>query len=220
MRLCFGEYVFDSATRQVLREGDPLPLSPKAFQLLEALLEARPRVLPRSALQDLLWPRTFVSETSLPRLVSELRKALGDDPSQPRFVRTVHGFGYAFSGQAAEEGAPAEPLMMTSRRSNCRLLVAGGDVPLAEGENLVGRGLECTVRVLSPGVSRRHARVVVSEGGATLEDLGSKNGTYLHGRQLVAPVELADGDEIAMGAAVFVFRGPAALASTKTTSRR
>jgi TolB-like protein/cytochrome c-type biogenesis protein CcmH/NrfG len=63
--------------------------------------------LSKSEIHERLWPQTFVSEATLASVVSELRAALGDDPKTPRFVRTVHGHGYAFSGSAAEEEAPA-----------------------------------------------------------------------------------------------------------------
>jgi len=63
------------------------------------LLAARPRVLSREVLHETLWPETFVSDTSLARLVSEVRKAIGDEPHEAKFVRTAHGYGYAFSGE-------------------------------------------------------------------------------------------------------------------------
>jgi DNA-binding winged helix-turn-helix (wHTH) protein len=218
MSLRFGDCFFDRDTRQVSRDGRALALSPKAFQLLQVLLERRPRALSQAELHELIWPGTFVSPTSLPRLVSEIRKAIGDDPSDPHFVRTVHGYGYAFSGPVEGEGAFTEPA--PGRPAACHLVLAGQEVPLAEGENLIGRGVDCAVRILSPRVSRRHARLVVTEGSATLEDLGSKNGTYLRGRRLDAVAPLVDGDEIAMGTALLIFRGPVAFESTQTTSRQ
>ena len=54
-------------------------------------------------------------------------------------------------------------------------------MPLAEGENIIGRGVDASVWIDAPGISRHHARIVVREGTATLEDLGSKNGTYVAG---------------------------------------
>src|SRR5262245_10361523 len=95
MRLAFGDFVFDSDTRELLRGGDRVTLSPKAFQLLEVLIENRPRALSKSVLHDRLWPNTFVVEANLSNLVGEIRHALGEDSRTPRFVRTVHRFGYA-----------------------------------------------------------------------------------------------------------------------------
>jgi DNA-binding winged helix-turn-helix (wHTH) protein len=76
-------------------------LEPKAFRLLELLLAARPKALSKRDLQDELWPKTYVSERSLARLVANLRIAIGDRATEPRFIRTVHGFGYAFCGDVS-----------------------------------------------------------------------------------------------------------------------
>src|SRR4029453_4319649 len=96
MHLAFGDFVFDSDTRELLRGSDRVTLSPKAFQLLEALIENRPRALSKSVLHDRLWANTFVVDANLSNLVGEIRHALGEDSRTPRFVRTVHRFGYAF----------------------------------------------------------------------------------------------------------------------------
>src|SRR5215831_3583392 len=92
----FGDFVLDSESRQLLRACEPRHVSPKAFQLLEVLVSSRPRVWSKRELQDLLWPDTTVVEANLPNLVAEVRAALEDDPQQPRYVRTVHRYGYGF----------------------------------------------------------------------------------------------------------------------------
>ena len=198
-RFRFGEFVFDGGTRQLLERGQPLSLSPKAFDLLGALLASRPRVVSGKDLLAFLWPDTFVVRTSVARLVNEVRQALGDDPRQPLFVRTVHRFGYAFAGEAVAEDAPAPPA------SGCRLLWGPLSIPLAPGENLVGRGPEAAVSIPSGKVSRRHARILVAGTRAVLEDLRSRNGTFIGKRRVDAPTTLADGDEITIGPAVLVF---------------
>ena len=96
MQLQFGECVFDSDSRRLTRGAEPVHLEPKAFELLELLLERRPAAVAKAGIHDRLWPRTFVSESSLTTLVAQLRKALGDGPKKPRWIRTVHGYGYAF----------------------------------------------------------------------------------------------------------------------------
>src|SRR5262245_59427439 len=116
MRLAFGDCVFDTGSRELLRGGARQELSPKAFQFLELLLEARPRVLTKQELQDRLWPDAFVSESSLPRLAAEARAAIGDDAREGRLLRTVHRYGYAFSGEATVSEARPPAL------SVCRLL--------------------------------------------------------------------------------------------------
>ena len=92
----FGDFVLDLDTHELVRAGTPVSLSPKAFQLLGILVENHPKALSKAELQDRLWPGTFVVEKNLTNLVSEIREALGDDPVHPRFIRTVHRFGYAF----------------------------------------------------------------------------------------------------------------------------
>lgn len=98
MRLLFGDCTFDSDARTLHRDGEAVRLSGKAFQLLEILLDARPNPISKEELFARLWPDTFVSEANLASLVKEIRAAIGDDARNPRFVRTAHRFGYAFSG--------------------------------------------------------------------------------------------------------------------------
>lgn len=106
MRVAFGDFVFDSETRELLCGRNRVTLSPKAFQLLEVLIENRPRALSKSVLLDRLWANTFVVEANLSNLVGEIRHALGEDSRTPRFVRTIPRFGYAF--QSAET-TPEQP---------------------------------------------------------------------------------------------------------------
>jgi DNA-binding winged helix-turn-helix (wHTH) protein len=200
VRLRFGRCLFDGDARELRRDGAPKPVSPKALQFLELLLQERPRALSKQEIHERLWPDSFVSDSSLARLANEVRSAVGDDARNPQFVRTVHRFGYSFAGEAVSEPAAAPP------RSVCRLVWAGRTIPLAEGENLLGRASDARVSIDLARVSRHHARIVVEGGRAALEDLGSKNGTFLRGQSVKAKAELADGDEICIGSAVLVFR--------------
>ena len=188
-------------------------LSPKAFDLLDILLHNRPRVVSKADLHDRLWEKTFVSDSSLARLVAELRKALGDPVRQPVFLRTVHRFGYAFCGTASEEsrGAPPGP-----PGSTYRLVCGPREFVLVPGENTLGRVGDATAWIDSATVSRRHARVVVAAGAATIEDLGSKNGTYLRGGRLTGPAPLADGDEVRLGSLPMTFHVSSDAVATKT----
>ena len=119
MRLGFGEYVLDLGTRQVFRAADEMPLSPKAFQLLELLALRRPDAVSKEELQKALWPDTFVTETNLANLVNELRTAFGDEARQSHVIRTVHRFGYAFQAQARSLPGPAR---RGEAATNCRLV--------------------------------------------------------------------------------------------------
>ena len=215
MHIRFADCVFDSGARQVVREGQPVQLSPKALDLLGALLLNRPRALSRQELCDLLWPATYVSYSSLARTVNELRRAIGDDAKAPRFVRTVHGFGYAFSGLAADD----QPKPEAEQPLTCGLLWRGREIGLSEGDNLVGRARDCHVMIQSSKISRHHARIRVTGNRALIEDLGSKNGTYVHSKRTKGPTTLADGDEICLGSAVLYFRAGGSLGSTETGKR-
>lgn len=211
VRLRFGECIFDAASRELLRDGARQDVSPKAFQFLALLLEARPRAVTKQDIHDRLWPKAFVSDSSLPRLAAEVRTAIGDDARKPRLLRTVHRFGYAFFGAVATEGAEG-----TSTTAPCRVVWGERQIPLLPGENILGRSAEARVPLDLGRVSRHHARIVVGGGRAVLEDLGSKNGTFVRGQLVTHPAELADGDEICIGPVVLVFRTSSSNSTTET----
>jgi DNA-binding winged helix-turn-helix (wHTH) protein len=196
MQVRFGEFVLDGGTRQLRRGPDERRLGPKAFELLELLLSQRPNVVARERIRDRLWPGTFVSESTLATVVAEVRAALDDDVKEPRFLRTVHRVGYAFCGEATD--APA-PRAGRGRATAYRLVLRDREVMLRPGENVIGRVEDGVVWLDSPAVSRRHARIVVAEGRVVLEDLGSKNGTFVHGQRISTPTPLSDGDEFTVG---------------------
>jgi DNA-binding winged helix-turn-helix (wHTH) protein len=212
MRLVFGDCELDSGRRVLLRHGRPIPLSPKAFQLLALLLDRRPEAISKAELLDHLWAETFVSDASLHNLVAEIRAALGDNPRAARYIRTVPRYGYAFHGDAR----PAAVDAASPRVSGPRLVAGRREWPLAEGSNLVGRDRACVVRIDSPSLSRRHARIVVQGGEATLEDLASKNGTHLNAQRVSQPIALKDGDQIQVGSVVMTYWTVDMLPSTIT----
>ncbi|HXB55462.1 MAG TPA: FHA domain-containing protein [Vicinamibacteria bacterium] len=211
MRVSFSEFVLETATRQLFRSGTEVHLEPKAFELLELLLARRPEAVSKTEIHGRLWPDTFVSESSLTGLVAQVRKALADDRRQERFLRTIHGFGYAFSGKIAA-GAEREP------PPAARLIWEESVFVLKPGDNVLGRSEEASVRIDAPGVSRRHARIVVTEDRSTIEDLASKNGTFLCERRLDGPTPLRDGDVLRLGRQLLVFRSAGWAASTRTDS--
>jgi DNA-binding winged helix-turn-helix (wHTH) protein len=213
--LRFGEFSLDEDRRQVFRGTAPVSLEPKAYELLWLLVARRPKALAKAQIRDVLWPRTFVSESTLAGLVAVVRSALGDDVHEPRFIRTLRGFGYAFCGTVSDEHPPPSALP----RSGCGLLWAGREIPLPEGEHLLGRADGCLVRSGSVRVSRRHAKITVRGRHAVVEDLGSRNGTSVGGRRIKGPVELAGGDTIGVGPEVIVFLGPGEAGSTVTDGR-
>jgi DNA-binding winged helix-turn-helix (wHTH) protein len=203
MSVFFGEFELDRERRQLLRSGRPVPLEPKAYELLSLLVERRPRALSRPQIRDVVWPGVFVSESTLNQSVNSIRQALDDDARRPRFIRTAHGFGYAFCGEArvTEDGPPRDVSGALPR------LVWGDRVlPLTAGENLIGRDKEAAVCLDAASVSRHHARILVEGPRATLEDLGSKNGTRLNGEPVRGARELRDGDAVRLGDVQVLFR--------------
>lgn len=189
----FGDFELDPDTRRLLRRGEPMRLTPKAYELLHLLLDHRPKAIPKAAIRDRLWPATFVSESTLSSLVSELRTTLGDDARQPVFLRTVHAFGYAFCGEAHVGGPARAPAPVQCWHF---VVYAGTELRLREGENVLGRDPDAAVQLESPSVSRAHAVIRVDASGAVLEDLASRNGTRVNGRIVTGPVRLSDGDRI------------------------
>jgi DNA-binding winged helix-turn-helix (wHTH) protein len=198
MRVSFGPHVLDTESRQLRRGDDVVHLSPKAFDLLSILLAHRPKALSKSDLLERLWPATFVVEKNLANLISEIRNAIGDDPSDPRFIRTIHRFGYAF--REVVPGAGAGTSTSGGSEASFRLKWINGRVTLEEGEHVIGRDPDAEIFLNSAGVSRQHARITISAGRATIEDLGSKNGTFVADQRIERPRTLGDGDRIRVGA--------------------
>src|SRR5918993_5539511 len=92
----FGPFLVDGGAYRLLRGGVNIPLSPKIIDLL-LFLAARPSVLvTKDELFRALWPDVAVTDNALTQAVSELRQALGDDPSNPKYVQTVARRGYRF----------------------------------------------------------------------------------------------------------------------------
>jgi DNA-binding winged helix-turn-helix (wHTH) protein len=212
MRVSFGAFVLDLETRELRRGDVPVPLAPKAFELLCLLVAHAPKAMAKSELQERLWPTTFVAEKNLANLIGDIRSALGDDPSNPRFIRTVHRFGYAFRGTSRAE---------TSRRASragisCLLKWPNGRARLDEGTHVLGRDPDVEILLDSSGVSRRHARLTIWQGSATIEDLGSKNGTFVGDERVEGPRTLDDGANITVGSVTLTLSILHAPRSTET----
>jgi DNA-binding winged helix-turn-helix (wHTH) protein len=215
MRVRFGSFVLDFEARQLERGGHPVHLTPKALELIALLVERRPNAVSKAEIHDRLWPDTFVADVNLPVLVHELREALEDDPHEPVFLRTVARFGYAFCATARPE--PEAPEWAATCPYEYRLIWGVREIALQPGDNLLGRTHDATIWVDHSSVSRRHALVRVTEDGATVEDCGSKNGTFIGADRVCEAVTLRDGDRILLGSALLVFRSfPRDRSSTAT----
>jgi DNA-binding winged helix-turn-helix (wHTH) protein len=210
VRVVFDRFAFDSERRELLDGTKPVHLGPKAFRLLEILIASRPRALRKQQLYESIWENTFVDESNLAGLVNELRTALGDRARKPRFIRTVHGFGYAFCGDLKSENPPARSGSVVFR---------GREFPLQEGENVLGRDATADVLIDDTTVSRKHAAITIRDGAVTIEDLSSKNGTFLDSVKLTEPAPIHDGQTIVLGDASILFRRSSSAGSTATISR-
>jgi len=200
MQFAFGPFVLDTACRELRHEEVRRPLSPKALQLLVLIVERRPRPVSKAELMAALWPDTFVVEANVPNLVVEIRAALAEGRAGG-FVRTVHGLGYAFDGEVEERGSEsARPGAAPALRAMLVLTWRGGRAALGAGAHDLGRDPEAAVVLEHRSISRRHARIQVGGSGVLVEDLGSKNGTFLADRRVGLPVPLEDGDELRLGA--------------------
>jgi DNA-binding winged helix-turn-helix (wHTH) protein len=192
--------VVDVGARLVRRDGIEVHLAPKAFDLLVILVKNQPNAVPHEQLHAALWPGVHVSETSLAALVTQLRKALGDSSGDGRVIRTLHRVGYAFIGDAVIAGqmpAVGGPVW--------RLIWHGESIDVPAGESVIGRDRGCAVQIDADSVSRHHARLKVDGREVSIEDLGSKNGTWVAGERIRGTVALTDGISVRLGSETLRF---------------
>ena len=212
----FGLFELDLVTGELRKSGLRVRLQEQAFRVLALLVDRPGDLITHEELKARIWPEAvFVDfEHGLHKAVNKLRHALGESAGTPRFVETLPRRGYRFI--APVEGRVSVP----ATPGSLHLVFESRTVLLTEGGNLLGRDERSVVVLDSSTVSRRHALIVVEGGRAVLEDLGSKNGTRLGGRQVDGPVVLADGDQIQVGALLLTFRAPAEHDATKTAEMR
>lgn len=195
MALRFIDFVFDPDRRQLLRRGEEVHLQPRAFRLLEVLIDERPRAVAKRELMTKIWPDAIVEESNLKTMVSELRTALGI----PTLIRTVQRFGYAFNEHVTTDA---------NESRTYRLYGPDLRVSVSSSEATIGRDPDCDVWIDSDDISRKHARITVRPEGIVIEDLGSKNGTWVRRQKIDGPTELRDGDRIRLADVTIVFRAP------------
>lgn len=117
----FGHFRVDPSLRLLLRDGQPVPLQPKAFETLLVLIENNEKTVLKNDLMKALWPDSFVEESNLSQNVFVLRKALGDNGNESRYIVTLPGKGYRFAAkviEVSEKGAdgvtvPALPPLLS-----------------------------------------------------------------------------------------------------------
>ena len=196
MRVRFADFHLDTDARQLRRGTAEIHLSPKAFELLKALVESRPRALSKQELLERIWPGVYVSEASLARAVSEIRDAIDEHSRNDGFLQTVHAFGYRFATEGVIE---LGDIANGGDGPVCWLIGKDREFRLSDGDQLIGREVGVAIRLDSPKVSRNHARIVVTGRDVLIEDLSSKNGTFVRGSRIETPTTLVPGDEIQIG---------------------
>src|SRR5437763_367137 len=102
----FDSFLVDAAKSVLLRDGRAVPLTPKALEILLVLVRNAGRVLKKEELLETVWPDAFVEENNLPRNISALRKALGEEPTEHKYIVTVPGQGYRFVANVRELETP------------------------------------------------------------------------------------------------------------------
>jgi DNA-binding winged helix-turn-helix (wHTH) protein len=215
MQFLFAGCRQDAAARRLFREGEEVHLPPKAFELLKLLIENHTRAMPKAELLERIWPDVFVSEASLAKVVNQIRDAVGDT-GRGGIIRTVHGYGYAFDAPVIVEGQGGT---RESRPGAYWLVCGSREFALDAGEHIIGRDQDADVCLESLKISRRHARVRVDDRGVTIEDLQSKNGTFVGRTRIVSRTSLVPGDEVRIGPFTLVLRPPVVHGSTETDIR-
>ena len=210
----FGEFLYDPLNRTLTQGEEEIALTPKTRDLLALFLENPKRLLTRQAISDRLWPNVAVTDDALRFQIAELRKALGNESQG--FLRTIPREGYRWEADIRREEKAGGSARANSTERCYRLFLESREVGLEEGENLIGRDQDTTVWIDHTSVSRHHARICVAGERVTLEDLESKNGTYLRGERIERPLLLSDGDTIRIGRVSMTFRILSRVVSTET----
>jgi len=109
----FKTFRLDTANHLLWRDGNRVPLAPKAFDVLAYLVEHAGQVVTQDEIFDALWSETYVNPEVLRKYILEVRKSLGDRPDNPEFIETVPKRGYRFVAPVLEESA-AEPVVAAS----------------------------------------------------------------------------------------------------------
>jgi DNA-binding winged helix-turn-helix (wHTH) protein len=195
-----GAWLVEPTLDRISRDGRVVRLRPRAMDVLACLAIEAGKLASKQNLIDAVWQTEFVSEHALTQVIAELRAALGDDARNPTYIENIPRRGYRLVAVVTQVAASVPPTRDLS--VPFKLQGEDGDHPLNQGSNVIGRTTDADITIDRTEVSRCHARIVVAGTSATIEDLGSKNGTYLNGQRLQQPALLANGDEIWIGRSV------------------
>ena len=102
----FGPFILDTGQHVLRRGQEPIPLTPKTFDMLALLVMSRGRMLTKEELMRMLWPDSFVEESNLTQQISMVRRALGENAGDARYIVTIPGRGYRFAASVVEQIVP------------------------------------------------------------------------------------------------------------------
>jgi predicted ATPase len=138
----FGPFCLDLVNQCLWKDSQAIKLRPKAFAVLDHLIERPGQLVTKDNLLNAVWPETFVSDAVLKVTIGQIREALGDDPKSPRFIETAHRRGYRFIGQIAEGGqmlAVAQETGSHNAVSGSRLHAADSPLPVVGRDKALAR---------------------------------------------------------------------------------
>ncbi len=228
----FGDFELDLNAYTLRRAGERVRLEKIPMDVLILLVQAAGALVRRNEMQVALWSlNVFVEhDAAINTAVRKVRQALDDDAEKPRYVETVVGKGYRFiapvehrmpgSRHRGVDVTAAQPSSARWRRPFPSFCVTRGkqEFVLEVGRNLLGRDTGARVYIDHASVSRRHACISIRSDAAILEDLKSRNGTFLNGRRIDAPIEIGHGAVIGLGPIALTFIALSAPASTRSVA--
>jgi DNA-binding winged helix-turn-helix (wHTH) protein len=214
-----GDWLVEPTLDRITRDGREVRLRPRAMDVLTALAVASGKLVTKRDLIDEVWRTEFVGDHALTQVIAELRAALGDDARNPAFIENIPRRGYRLV-------ADVIPVAVSSISPNgatmpFKLVTEKGSLSLSQGSTVIGRTDEAEICIDKTEVSRCHAMITVQGTTAIIEDLGSKNGTFVNGHQVAGPTPLTNGDEIWIGRSVarmrFLIEGEPTKTETSVT---
>jgi len=209
--LRIAEWLFEPDLDRISCGDERRTLRPRVTDLLVCLAESPGELVSKRRLIDEVFQAEFVTENALTHLVAELRSAFGDSSRNPRYIETIPRRGYRLIAEVTRDsGARTEPPLCVLVRED------GSEITLHEGENAIGRSPDAAVYIDVWEVSRHHARINVRGDVAEIEDLGSKNGTFVRGQRIEGRQPLQNADEIQIGLGLARFRFKRVDADTRT----
>ena len=204
-----GHWTVEPTLDRITHDGREVRLRPRAMDVLTVLALGSGKLVSKRELIDEVWRTEFVSDHALTQVIAELRAALGDNARNPTFIENIPRRGYrlvAAVTPAAESAVSSHGVAMPFK-----LETDEGNRRLSQGQNVIGRTDDADICIDKTEVSRCHAMITVQGTTAIIEDLGSKNGTFVNGHQVAGPTPLTNGDEIWIGRSVarmrFVIEG-------------